>query len=54
MQIFEQKYALKHKAVQRIRKKRTHCYKQVATKRVGFVRLRSQIDGFFKSTIKDY
>ena len=46
MQILEQKYALKHKAVQRIRKKRTPWYKQVANNGVGFARLRSQIDMF--------
>ena len=46
MQIFLQKYALKHKAVQRIHKKRTPCYKQVANKGVRFARLRSQIDMF--------
>lgn len=62
MQIFEQKYAVKHKAVQRIHKKRTLCFKQVASKGVRFARLRSQIDmftnlakamGIFRSTMKD-
>lgn len=43
MQIFEQKYALKHKAVQRIRKKRTPWYKQVANKGVRFARSMSQM-----------
>ena len=48
MQILEQKYVVKHKAVQHIRKKRTPCYKQVANKGVRFARLRSQIDMFTK------
>jgi hypothetical protein len=46
MQILGQKYALKHKAVQRIHKKRTPCYKQVANIGVRFARSMSQIDMF--------
>ena len=43
MQIFEQKYVVKHKPVQPIHKKRTPCYKQIANNGVGFARSMSQM-----------